>query len=212
MVTDMKSSPSSATFVKHKILTRKQRQEMLTGMERIRIYKKSLKLKKLMVLVLTSSLFSNAALAANLDEAAKCAATFKVLTSLRINNENLADHFTKQGLISLDMMGLYAEHETNRIFTNGEFSDLIDQYQTELDEQQPDGNAFVPYVRSCTGWTFKIGLILLSENDIMQKEILLLDPSNNPNLAFEYPHSTWPQMKDLFFESYKIWRILKDKY
>lgn len=171
--------------------------------------KKLLKLKQLIVLLLTTGLLPNAALATNLDEAAKCAATFKVLTSLRVNNENLADHFTKQGLISLDMMSLYAEHETNRIFTNGEFSDLIDKYQTELDEQQPDGNAFVPYVRSCTGWTFKIGKILLSENDNMQKEILLLDPKNNPNLAFEYPHSTWPQMKDLFFESYEIWKTLK---
>lgn len=160
----------------------------------------------LLVFILSTS--ASVALATNLDEAAKCAATFKVLTSLRVNNEDLADHFSRQGLISRDMMHFYAEQETSRIFTNGEFSDLINKYQIELDKQQPNGNAFVPYVRSCTGWTFKIGQIFLTGNVGAQKKVLLLDPSNNPNLAFEYPHSTWPQMKDLFFEAYQIWKRL----
>jgi hypothetical protein len=154
------------------------------------------------------SLPFTAASADNLDEAAKCAATFKVLTSLRANSEDLGDHFTKQGFMSWDMMVFYAEHERGRVFTNGEISNLVTQYQTELDKQQPNGNAFVPYVRSCTGWTYKIGQIFISEDSDQQKKTLLLDPSNNPSLAFEYPHSTWPQMKDLFFEAHRIWTDL----
>tara|TARA_B100001093_G_C26090618_1_gene702609 strand:+ start:43 stop:546 length:504 start_codon:yes stop_codon:yes gene_type:complete len=158
-----------------------------------------------------TSLFAATASADNLDEAAKCAATFKVLTSLRANSEDLGDHFTKQGFMSWDMMGIYAEHERGRVFTNGEISNLVTQYQTELDNQQPNGNAFVPYVRSCTGWTYRIGQIFISEASDQQKKTLLLDPSNNPSLAFEYPHSTWPQMKDLFFEAHRIWIDLVKK-
>ena len=163
------------------------------------------------VILLILTLPLNTVLADNLDEAAKCAATFKVLTSLRANSEDLGDHFTKQGFMSWDMMGFYAEHERGRVFTNGEISNLVTQNQTELNEQQPNGNAFVPYVRSCTGWTYQIGQIFISEVSNQQKKTLLLDPSNNPSLAFEYPHSTWPQMKDLFFEAHRIWAGLVKK-
>ena len=113
--------------------------------------------------------------------------------------------------MSWDTMSFYAEHERGRVFTNGEISNHVTQYQTELSEQQPNGNAFAPYVRSCTGQTYQIGQIFISEISNQQKKTLLLDPSNNPSLAFEYPHSTWPQMKDLFFEAHRIWAGLVKK-
>jgi hypothetical protein len=77
-----------------------------------------------------------------------------VFTSLRTKSDDLVDHFIKQGLISWDLMSLYAKRERKQVPTNGETLELVTGCQTQLDEQQLNGNTFVPYVRSCAGWTF----------------------------------------------------------
>ena len=55
------------------------------------------------------------------DEAAKCSATFRILTSLEAQNEALGQHFTKLALFSYDLMGLYSEIYRNKNMTNGQF-------------------------------------------------------------------------------------------
>ena len=59
------------------------------------------------------------------DEAAKCIATFRVLTSLELQNEPLGQHFTKLALFSYDLMDLYSEIYRNKNMTNGQTSELI---------------------------------------------------------------------------------------
>ena len=156
-------------------------------------------------------LSNGTAYADKLDEAAKCAATFRILTSLRVNNEALADHFANQGLISRDIMSIYMQANRNRIFTNGETQNLIIRQQTELDQQRPNGQAFIPYLKSCTGWNFKFSKISLSDIPTEKKAAAFLKASDMPILDLAYPHPTWPEMQELFLEAHRIWADLGKK-
>lgn len=139
------------------------------------------------------------------DEAAKCAATFRVLTSLQIQNEQLGKYFTQLGLFSADLMGLYSESLRNSTMTNGEISELATEYQLQLDSQSSDGSSFLPYVQSCMGWLHEVGIIIneAGSNNANVREILISAPK--PSLNYEYPHPDWIAMEELFFQSYQIW-------
>ena len=139
------------------------------------------------------------------DEAAKCSATFRILTSLEAQNEALGQHFTKLALFSYDLMGLYSEIYRNKNMTNGQTSELITDFQLSLDAASNDGSAFLPYVKSCTGWLGKVGT-LMNEADRDQNNIkTILVSAPTPNLSFRYPHPDWAAMQNLFFISYEIW-------
>ena len=154
--------------------------------------------------ILATMLFSTSFLKADeVDEAAKCSATFRILTSLELQNESLGQHFTNFALFSYDLMGLYSEIYRNKNMTNGQISELITDFQLSLDAGSNDGSAFLPYVKSCTGWLFKLGTLMNGADRDDIKTILASAPT--PNLSFRYPHSDWLAMQNLFFVSYEIW-------
>ena len=150
------------------------------------------------------SIFPIVSYADSVDEAAKCAATFRILTSIELVDENLGQYFTKQNLFVYDLIGLYAEHYRNRNFTNGETSRLITKYQLSFDAKSSNGSHFIPYVKSCMGWTYKVSNDLKrSKNSKNIKKILL--ESATPSLKHRYPHSDWTQMKQIYFLAYSEW-------
>jgi hypothetical protein len=139
------------------------------------------------------------------DEAAKCSATFRILTSLELQNEALGQHFTKLALFSYDLMGLYSQIYRNKNMTNGQTSELITDFQLILDAASNDGSAFLPYVKSCTGWLVKVGT-LMNEADREKNDVkTILAAAPTPNLSFRYPHSDWSSMKNMFLVSYGVW-------
>ena len=117
------------------------------------------------------SIFPIVSYADNVDEAAKCAATFRVLTSIELVDENLGQYFTKQNLFVYDLIGLYAEHYRNKNFTNGETSRLITKYQLNFDAKSSNGSYFIPYVQSCMGWTYKVSKDLQNSKNSKKKKI-----------------------------------------
>ena len=150
------------------------------------------------------SIFPIVSYADNVDEAAKCAATFRVLTSIELVDENLGQYFTKQNLFVYDLIGLYAEHYRNKNFTNGETSRLITKYQLNFDAKSSNGSYFIPYVQSCMGWTYKVSKDLQNSKNSKNKKKILLE-SATPSLKHRYPHSDWTQMKQIYFLAYNEW-------
>ena len=150
-------------------------------------------------------MIANQAIGDEVDEAAKCAATFRVLTSLELENEALGQHFTKSALFSYDLMGLYADSLRNQSMTNGEMSELITDYQLQLDSSASNGAAFVPLVASCTGWLFKVGTKLNQASPSSDNIRNVLLSASKPSSSHEYPHPDWPKMKELFSLSHSLW-------
>jgi hypothetical protein len=139
------------------------------------------------------------------DEAAKCTATFRVLTSLARQNEELGQHFTKLTHFSNDLMARYSQLYRNTNMTNGQASELTSHFQLLLDAASSDGSAFLPYVKSCTGWLIKV-LTLVNEANHRQDDIeLTLRSAPTPNLSFKYPHADWAKMQSMFLISHEIW-------
>ena len=162
-------------------------------------------MKRIFLFIAVFVSYNGIAKADEVDEAAKCAATFRILTSLQVENEQLGQHFTKLGLFSVDLTGLYSKSLRNRSMTNGQVSELITYYQLELDALSSDGSAFLPYVRSCMGWLATVGTVL-NDADLDRSNIRkLLISAPTPSMSFEYPHSDWPTMQNLFLKSYEIW-------
>ncbi len=139
------------------------------------------------------------------DEAAKCSATFRVLTSLELQNEALGQHFTKLGLFSYDLMGLYSQIYRGGSMTNGETSELITDYQLLLDAASNDGSAFLPYVKSCTGWLVSVGTAINNADRDKEDIRTVIGSAQKPNLSFKYPHSDWSAMREMFYVSYGLW-------
>ncbi|MDT2075790.1 MAG: hypothetical protein RMX26_07365 [Planktomarina sp.] len=139
------------------------------------------------------------------DEAAKCAATFRILTSLEVQNEALGQHFTKLALFSYDLMGFYTKKFRNTSLTSGQTSELITAYQVDLDLRSPNGSAFLQYVRSCSGWLVKVGTLINEASSDTSDIRLILDLAPTPNLRYGYPHADWPLMQNLFIQSHRIW-------
>ena len=139
------------------------------------------------------------------DEAAKCSATFRVLTSLEFQNEPLGQHFTQLAMFSYDLMGLYSQIYRGGSMTNGETSELITDYQLLLDAASNDGSAFLPYVKSCTGWLVSVGTAINNADRDKEDIRTVIRSAQKPNLSFKYPHSDWSAMREMFYVSYGLW-------
>jgi len=147
----------------------------------------------------------NLAKADPVDEAAKCSAAFRVLTSLETQNKPLGQHFTQLAMFSSDLIGLYSQIYRGSSMTNGETSELTTDFQLMLDAASNDGSAFLPYVKSCTGWLVNVSTATNNADrdgaDI--REVLASAPK--PSLSFQYPHANWPAMQEMFGVAYEIW-------
>tara|TARA_B110001450_G_C17599464_1_gene472334 strand:- start:601 stop:1161 length:561 start_codon:yes stop_codon:yes gene_type:complete len=154
-----------------------------------------------------ASIFPIVSYADNVDEAAKCAATFRILTSIELIDENLGQYFTKQNLFVYDLIGLYAEHYRNRNLSNGETSRLITKYQLDFDAKSNNGSYFIPYVKSCMGWTYKVSKDLQNSKNMKNSKNIkkILIESATPSLKHSYPHSDWTQMEQIYFLAYSEW-------
>mgnify|MGYP000229949785 CR=1 FL=1 len=167
----------------------------------------NLKSRKILAFGLVLTIYPTIIKADYVDEAAKCSATFRVLTSIEILDPNLGEYFTKLSLLSYDLTGLYSKDHRGVAMTNGEVSELITDHQLSIDSKASNGSSFVPYVKSCMGWLYKVGQRLQSSGrDRNIQEVLLNSPT--PSLTHEYPHPDWGQMEQIFYAAYKEWEGL----
>jgi hypothetical protein len=162
-------------------------------------------IKSLCLSVLLSVGFGTAVNADPVDEAAKCSATFRVLTSLELQNEALGRHFSQLAMFSYDLIGLYSEIYRGGSMTNGETSDLITDFQLKIDATSNDGSAFIPYVKSCTGWLTKVGAAVNDADQNKEDIRTVIISAPKPNLSFKYPHSDWSAMQEMFYIAYGMW-------
>ena len=139
------------------------------------------------------------------DEAAKCSATFRVLTSLEFQNEPLGQHFTQLAMFSYDLMGLYSQTFRGSSMSNGETSELITDFQLMLDAAAKDGSAFLPYVKSCTGWLTSVGTAMNNADRDKEDIRAVIASAPKPSLSFQYPHADWSAMQKMFYVSYGLW-------
>ncbi len=89
--------------------------------------------------------------------------------------------------------------------TNGETSELITDYQLLLDAASNDGSAFLPYVKSCTGWLVSVGTAINNADRDKEDIRTVIGSAQKPNLSFKYPHSDWSAMREMFYVSYGLW-------
>ena len=161
--------------------------------------------KSLCLSVMLSVGFGVAVNADPVDEAAKCSATFRVLTSLELQNEALGRHFTQLAMFSYDLMGLYSQIYRGSPMSNGETSEFITDFQLMIDATSNDGSAFIPYVKSCTGWLTKVGTAVNNADRDKEDIRSVIASAPKPDLSFQYPHSDWSAMQEMFYIAYGIW-------
>lgn len=145
----------------------------------------------------------------SVDEAAKCASTFFVLTSVGMLDEGLGQHFEKLSMLSYDMIGAYARYDRNETnWTNGDTRKLISFYRTEIDHSAANGLAFVPYVKSCTGWTNKVGIHLGESLAAGLSVDEAVSSSPRPSTDYGYPFEDWVGMQEIFSAAYSQWEAM----
>lgn len=141
----------------------------------------------------------------SVEETAKCAATFRVLTSIEPLDAGLGQYFTSLGLLAYDMISFYSNADRGRGITNGEKSRLIADYQISIDQARSNGEAFIPYVASCMGWAVDLGSELASANDSGRSFEAVARASARPSMENNYPFDDWPLMQDIFYAAYAEW-------
>ena len=149
-------------------------------------------------------LFANSSVADPFNMTAKCAATFDTFSKAQIDNVSLADHYRKLANLSWDMMVIYAEIDGNKVYSNGQIKKIITDHNHELSSISRDGSGYLPYLRSCSGWTNRLGLLFSKGLGNMKLREELAKDLNKPSLALEYPFHSWDEIKSLFLNSYPM--------
>lgn len=145
----------------------------------------------------------------SVDEAAKCASTFYVLTSIAMLDEGLGQHFEKLSLLSSDLVAAYARYDRNvASWTNGDTRKLKSLYRNEIDRSQANGFGFLPYVKSCIGWTNRIGVHLGASQAAGQSVAEAISSSPRPSLDYDYPYADWETMEEIFYAAYSQWEAM----
>jgi hypothetical protein len=141
----------------------------------------------------------------SVEETAKCAATFRVLTSIEPLDAGLGQYFTSFSALAHDMIGFYSNADRGAGITNGETSRLIADYQISIDQAKNNGEAFIPYVASCMGWAVDLGSALASANESGRSFEAVARASARPSINKQYPFDDWPMMQDIFYAAYAEW-------
>jgi len=89
--------------------------------------------------------------------------------------------------------------------SNGETSELITDFQLMLDAAAKDGSAFLPYVKSCTGWLASVGTAMNNADRDKEDIRTVIASAPKPSLSFQYPHADWSDMQEMFYVAYGIW-------
>jgi hypothetical protein len=153
-------------------------------------------------------LICSPASADSVDEAAKCAGTFYVLTSVGTIDAGLGQHFEKMSMLSYDMVGAYAEIDRKERFTNRITMELISQYRTQMDRSAANGAAFLPYVQSCMGWANSMGQHLIAAQQTGLSEAEAVSSSPRPSPDYAYPFADWAKMEEIFIAAYREWESM----
>lgn len=141
----------------------------------------------------------------SVEETAKCAATFRVLTSIEPLDAGLGQYFTNLSSLAYDMVSFYSNADRGAGITNGETSRLISEYQISIDQAKSNGEAFIPYVASCMGWAVDLGTGLASANESGRSPEAVARASARPYIQKQYPFEDWPMMQEIFYAAYAEW-------
>jgi hypothetical protein len=95
----------------------------------------------------------NTSAADSVDETAKCAATFSVLTNIGVLDAGLGKQFSFYSALAYAMTVFYSDADRERGLTITETSFLISEYQISIDHAEGNGEAFIPYVASVLSLT-----------------------------------------------------------
>lgn len=149
--------------------------------------------------------FTAQSLASDLQDAANCAATFRVLNNIGHADEALGNYFNAQTMIAFDMIGVYGREERGSI-SNGETGQLVNEAQRRIDSERAEGEAFKPLVASCMGWTYRlIPYINDATGGSMSPSYSILISAPRPTTNYDYPFEDWQPMEEIFEAAYSIW-------
>ena len=139
----------------------------------------------------------------SVDETAKCAATFSVLTNIGVLDAGLGKQFSFYSALAYAMTVFYSDADRDRRLTITETSFLISEYQISIDHAESNGEAFIPYVASCMGWAVDLEAAMAGANAPSFE--VVAGASARPNMEKQYPFDDWPMMQDVFYDAYAEW-------
>ena len=149
----------------------------------------------------------------DVDEAAKCAATFRVFNQIGLVNEELANELSKHSMLFSDLTQAYSYGIRNVDMNNGEKNNLITNYMYILDDSSVYENSFLKYLSNCMGWLVELKKVVkitqVPDSNIYNFNLAALLAGPRPNETYEYPFpDTWHLMEGLFKTSYVIWETM----
>ena len=149
----------------------------------------------------------------DVDEAAKCAATFRVLNQIALVNEDLGNWITNHGMLFSDLTQAYSYGIHNVDMTNGQKNILITNYMYILDDSSKNNNLFLIYLSNCMGWLVELKKAVKitqdPESTIYKFNLAALLAGPRPSQAYDYPFpDTWHIMERIFKTSYVIWETM----
>lgn len=160
-------------------------------------------LRKFQILSAMMMMTASASAADSVDETAKCAATFSVLTNIGVLDAGLGEQFSFYSALAYTMTIFYSDADRDRRLTTAETSFLISEYQISIDHAEGNGEAFIPYVASCMGWAVDLEAAMASTNAPSFE--VIAGASARPNMEKQYPFDDWPMMQDVFHDAYAEW-------
>ena len=162
-------------------------------------------LRKFQIFSVMTMITASASAADSVDETAKCAATFSVLTNIGVLDAGLGKQFSFYSALAYAMTIFYSDADRDRGLTIAETSFLISEYQISIDHAEGNGEAFIPYVASCMGWAADLESAMASANANGRNFEVIAGASARPNMEKQYPFDDWPMMQDVFYDAYAEW-------
>jgi hypothetical protein len=162
-------------------------------------------LRKFQIFSVMMMMTASASAADSVDETAKCAATFSVLTHIGVLDAGLGKQFSFYSALAYAMTVFYSDADRDRGLTIAEASLLISEYQNSIDHAEGNGAAFIPYVASCMGWAVDLEAAMASAKAGVPSFEVVAGASARPNMEKQYPFDDWPVMKDIFYDAYAEW-------
>jgi hypothetical protein len=162
-------------------------------------------LRKFQIFSVMMIITASASAADSVDETAKCAATFSVLTNIGVLDAGLGKQFSFYSALAYTMTVFYSDADRDLGLTIAEASFLISEYQISIDHAEGNGEAFIPYVASCMGWAADLESAMASANANGRNFEVIAGASARPNMEKHYPFNDWPMMQDIFYDAYAEW-------